>query len=100
MRTLLQRADVAMYQAKGGRHGGFERYAPSRDEHSRDRLELVGELRARAGRGDELELHYQPQSPTAHRAIVGVEALVRWRHPERGLLGARRVPARRRGRRR
>jgi diguanylate cyclase len=82
---LLQRADVAMYQAKAARSGG-ELYAADRDVHSRERLALGGELR-RAIEEDELELHYQPKVTTGPRAIAGVEALVRWRHPERGLLG-------------
>ena len=82
--TLLRHADVAMYEAKRGRTG-HEVYASEGDHHSRDRLELAGEVR-RALAEDELALHYQPVADLASGALVGVEALVRWRHPERGLL--------------
>jgi diguanylate cyclase (GGDEF)-like protein len=82
---LLQRADVAMYQAKGD-GTDIERYDAARDEHSRDRLELVGELRAALDAGTGLELHYQPQVCLHTEAILAVEALVRWRHPTRGVL--------------
>jgi diguanylate cyclase (GGDEF)-like protein len=82
---LLQRADVAMYQAKGG-GTEVETYDASRDEHSRDKLALAGELRRALDRGDGLELHYQPQADLRTDRVLAVEALVRWRHPERGLL--------------
>ena len=82
---LLQRADVAMYQAKRDRTG-VEVYDSARDCSSRERLALAADLRAGLGRG-ELEVHFQPQAGLRDGAIVGVEALVRWRHPERGLLG-------------
>ena len=81
---LLQRADVAMYHAK--RAGtGYEVYHPDRDQHSRDRLSLVGELR-HALHSDQLVLHFQPQADLATGRVTGVEALVRWQHPVRGLL--------------
>ena len=83
--TLLQRADVAMYVAKADRTG-CELYAAERDEYSPHRLALAGELR-RALDERELVLHYQPKAELAGGRIVGVEALVRWQHPERGLLG-------------
>ncbi|HEY8582568.1 MAG TPA: EAL domain-containing protein, partial [Capillimicrobium sp.] len=82
---LLQRADVAMYQAKGD-GTEVEHYDASRDEHSRDKLQLVGELRRALDRGGELELHFQPQVDLATGEVLGAEGLVRWRHPERGLL--------------
>jgi diguanylate cyclase (GGDEF)-like protein len=82
--TLLQRADVAMYLAK--RHGGGAmRYDAGRDPNDPERLALASELRTAIDR-DELELHYQPKFHTQTLALPGVEALVRWRHPERGLL--------------
>jgi diguanylate cyclase (GGDEF)-like protein len=81
---LLQRADVAMYEAKRMRTG-HEVYLPSRDHHSRERLALVGELRDAIDAG-ELVLHYQPKADLPGGAIRGVEALVRWQHPRRGLL--------------
>jgi diguanylate cyclase (GGDEF)-like protein len=85
---LLRHADVAMYQAKR-RRGSFCRYTRERDNavSSRiDRLSLVGELR-RALRDDQFELHFQPQLDLASGVPIGAEALVRWRHPRRGLLG-------------
>jgi diguanylate cyclase (GGDEF)-like protein len=82
--TLLQRADVAMYDAKRGRHG-IVTYTPERDPYSADRLGLLAELR-RAIAGGELVLHYQPKVSLGTGEVVGVEALVRWQHPTRGLL--------------
>ncbi len=82
--TLLQRADVAMYQAKSG-HTGTEFYARERDLHTRERLQLIGELRDAVAQ-DQLILHYQPKLDLGHRRIMGVEALVRWPHPVRGLV--------------
>jgi len=83
--TLMQRVDVAMYLAKG-QGGGGTFYDPARDPYDPARLALAGELR-RAIEQDELELHYQPKFDTRTLQLGGVEALVRWRHPERGLLG-------------
>ncbi len=82
--ALLQRADVAMYDAKRGRHG-VATYSEERDPYSEDRLGLLAELR-RALSSEELVLHYQPKVDLASGAVVGVEALVRWEHPTRGLL--------------
>jgi diguanylate cyclase (GGDEF)-like protein len=82
--TLMRDADVAMYEAKRGRTG-HEVYKPKDDHHSRDRLALAGEVR-RALAQDEFALHYQPVADLDSGELVGVEALVRWRHPERGLL--------------
>jgi diguanylate cyclase (GGDEF)-like protein len=81
---LLQRADVAMYQAKSQQTGWLE-YEPARDEHSRTRLALAGELR-RAISDSELVVHYQPKADLARGEVISVEALVRWRHPDLGLL--------------
>jgi diguanylate cyclase (GGDEF)-like protein len=83
--ALLQRADVAMYDAKRGRRG-VATYAPDRDPYSADRLGLLAELR-RAIEHDELVLHYQPKVSLSTGELTGVEALVRWQHPSRGLLG-------------
>jgi diguanylate cyclase len=82
--VLLQRADVAMYQAKTTRVG-CALYAPGDDEHSRDRLALAGELRRGLDR-DELVVFYQPKADLGTGHVSSVEALVRWQHPERGLL--------------
>jgi diguanylate cyclase (GGDEF)-like protein len=82
--TLIQRADVAMYDAKKSQ-GRIETYSIERDPYSPARLSLLGELR-RAIEGDELVLHYQPKISLATDRVTGVEALVRWEHPEHGLL--------------
>src|SRR3954447_8576209 len=82
--ALIQRADVAMYQAKA-QQGGWLEYEPARDEHSRTRLALAGELR-RAISDRELVVHYQPKADLGRGEVISVEALVRWEHPELGLL--------------
>jgi EAL domain-containing protein (putative c-di-GMP-specific phosphodiesterase class I) len=82
---LLQRADVAMYVAKEGR-GGVEIYSPARDRNSPARLGMLGDLRRAVDRG-QLELHYQPKIGLDDGRVTGMEALVRWRHPKRGLIG-------------
>ena len=81
---LIRRADVAMYAAKAD-GGGVQRYDLSRDQHSRERLRTIEELRGAVDRG-ELTLHYQPQCDVTTGVVVGIEALVRWQHPARGLL--------------
>ncbi|TNY38564.1 putative bifunctional diguanylate cyclase/phosphodiesterase [Thermomonospora catenispora] len=82
---LVQRADVAMYEAKVNRTG-VEVYSPAKDRNSPVRLTMLGELGRAVDRG-ELELHYQPTMPLAGGPPLGLEALLRWRHPDRGLLG-------------
>jgi diguanylate cyclase (GGDEF)-like protein len=82
--TLLQRADVAMYVAKES-NAHFAVYDAHTDHYRPERLVLVGELR-RAIEESELVLHYQPKATLADGEVRGVEALVRWQHPERGLV--------------
>ena len=82
--ALLQHADIAMYVAKAA-HSGIEIYMPEDDRHTRDRLTMVGELRSALSKG-ELVLHYQPKIALPIGTIVGVEALLRWQHPQRGLI--------------
>jgi diguanylate cyclase len=82
---LLQRADVAMYQAKAQR-SHFAFYSPAADTNSRERLGLVAELKSAIEQGG-LVVHYQPQVDLRTNTVSGVEALVRWQHPHRGLLG-------------
>jgi diguanylate cyclase (GGDEF)-like protein len=81
---LLQRADLAMYQAKAT-FSGVEIYAPDRDGNIEDRLVATEELRI-ALYSDQMVLHYQPKLTVATGKIGGVEALVRWQHPQRGLV--------------
>jgi len=85
--TLVQHADMAMYLAKQ-RRSGVERYVADLDRNSPARLALFGELRRGLDRG-ELELHYQPKVHLADLRPAGVEALVRWQHPTRGMLAPR-----------
>ncbi len=82
--TLLRHADVAMYQCKEN-HSGVGIYSPERDVYSPDRLKLLGELR-RAIEQNELVLYYQPKVSLRTSEVTGFEALVRWKHPEQGLL--------------
>ncbi len=83
---LLRRADVAMYQAKADR-SRYAFYAPGTDHNSRERLGLVADLKGAIEQGG-LIVHYQPQVDLRTNTVSGVEALVRWQHPRRGLLGA------------
>ena len=82
---LLRHADLAMYDAKNTRTGQTI-YRVEQHAVSTERLRSSDALR-RAIDGDELVVHYQPQVSLATGAVVGVEALVRWQHPQQGLLG-------------
>jgi diguanylate cyclase (GGDEF)-like protein/PAS domain S-box-containing protein len=81
---LLRAADVAMYRAKASGKAQYVVYLPTMAEDLVGRLELVAELRR--ARREEFVVHYQPLVDLETRAVVGVEALVRWAHPTRGLL--------------
>ncbi len=82
--TILKSADVAMYYAKQNKLE-YCIYNPGADRNTPDRLSLMGELR-QAIHEDQLELFYQPEVDLSSRRIIGVEALVRWNHPERGFI--------------
>ncbi len=82
---LLQLADVAMYTAKAAASVPVVVYDPALDSNSTERLAVQGEFRRALDR-NELVLHYQPKIEFATGRVAGVEALVRWQHPERGLL--------------
>ncbi|HEV7886134.1 MAG TPA: EAL domain-containing protein, partial [Acidimicrobiales bacterium] len=82
--ALLQRADVAMYAAKENR-SGWELYAREHDRYSPRRLSLAADLRHAVERG-ELALHYQPKAELGTGRVSGVEALLRWHHPEYGMI--------------
>jgi len=81
--TLLRRADTALQHVKREGGDGFQRYFPALDAQAVARLELEHALTHAAARG-ELTLRYQPQMRISDNRMVGVEALVRWRHPTRG----------------
>jgi diguanylate cyclase (GGDEF)-like protein/PAS domain S-box-containing protein len=82
--ALLRQADVAMCSAKR-RRSGIAIFTRNEDDRALDRLTMASALPA-AIANDELVLHFQPQICVATGAVKGVEALVRWQHPERGLL--------------
>jgi predicted signal transduction protein with EAL and GGDEF domain len=82
--ALLRHADVALYAAKRA-GGGIALYDPEQDLHTVDRLTLIGKLRTAIER-EQLLLHFQPKLDLGSGQLAGVEALVRWQHPERGLV--------------
>lgn len=81
---LLRNADTALYQAKGTK-GRYEVFRPSMHTRTLKRLKLEEDLRRAIDRGG-FEVHYQPQVTLDSRTIAEMEALVRWRHPRRGLV--------------
>jgi diguanylate cyclase (GGDEF)-like protein len=83
--TLMKNADAAMYHAKAAGRNNAQCFTPAMNQATQDRLALEAGLRGAIERG-ELFLNYQPQLDLASRRIVGLEALVRWRHPEMGLI--------------
>jgi diguanylate cyclase (GGDEF)-like protein/PAS domain S-box-containing protein len=82
--TLLKHADIAMYAAKDGGRDGYRLYQPPKRDSARE-LTIAAQLR-HAERRDQLELYYQPIVDLGTSCIVGAEALIRWNHPEAGVL--------------
>ncbi|MCG2576219.1 EAL domain-containing protein [Dechloromonas sp. XY25] len=83
--SLLRNADAAMYAAKAAGRNTFRFYDEAMNRRASQRLALETDLRRAVVRG-QLELFYQPQIRSADGRLAGVEALLRWRHPERGLV--------------
>ncbi len=83
--TLLRRADIAMYSAKAERDG-HRFYTHGQDRHSVSRLSMVGDFRRALEKDDEIIVHFHPIVDLGSGAVHGAEALVRWQHPELGLL--------------
>lgn len=91
-RTLLRNAEMALYRAKGKGGNNYQFYSAQIDSYSRERLALESGLH-RALERDELRLHYQPKVDLATGQICGMEALLRWQHPQMGLVApARFIP--------
>lgn len=82
---LLKSADIAMYDAKR-RRAGVAVFSVEEHDHPADRLLMLSQLRRAVDVGEQVVLHYQPKVNTELGSVSGVEALVRWQHPTRGLL--------------
>jgi diguanylate cyclase (GGDEF)-like protein len=83
---LLRKADIALYRAKADGRDCFRLFNASMDETVRIRSAIESELRAALKADDELKVFYQPLIAAAGERIIGVEALVRWQHPTKGLI--------------
>ncbi|RLE19589.1 MAG: GGDEF domain-containing protein [Acidobacteria bacterium] len=83
--TLLRNADSAMYRAKEEGPKSFHLYTDDLSQEARQRLEIESGLRRALDR-DEFVLHYQPQLSLSDGRVVGAEALIRWQHPDKGLI--------------
>ena len=83
--TLVRNADTAMYRAKDQGRDNYQLYAPAMNARALERLALENMLR-KALSHRELVLYYQPVADMKTKSVVGVEALIRWRHPEMGLV--------------
>ena len=83
--TLLKNADIAMYRAKETGRNNYQFYSTEMNVHTQERLALEADL-SRAIGHNELVLHYQPKADVRTLRFTGMEALLRWQHPERGLV--------------
>ena len=83
--SLIEHADIAMYSAKKFGRNNFQFYTPAMNDEAQERVRIESALRTALER-DEFVLHYQPQVDLASGKIVGMEALIRWQHPELGMV--------------
>lgn len=84
--VLFQRLESAMYNAKRMGRNNSMRFRPALDKQDNPQLAMVSDLRAALVSGDQLELHYQTQHHPASGQLIGMEALLRWRHPRDGMI--------------
>jgi len=85
LQTLLKNSDVAMYRAKESGKNGFQYFSPEMNVYTRERLSIESALRRGLER-KEFTVHFQPKVRVSSRTVAGMEALVRWRNPEKGLM--------------
>lgn len=85
IQNLMKQADIALYRAKAEGRNNFQYYSPELEHASQERLSMTNALR-HAFEREEFELYFQLQADIANDGICGVETLIRWRHPEKGLL--------------
>lgn len=83
---LLKNADIALYSAKDGGRNTYMFYTPEMNAFLQNRLQIENDLRKALAIDNQLELYYQPQVDIQTGAIVAVEALIRWSHPEKGMI--------------
>ena len=83
--TLIKHADIAMYSAKDQGRNDYRFFDSGLNQHLTGRMAVESDLRRGLQRG-EFEMHYQPKVDTMHGRIIGMEALIRWHHPQRGLV--------------
>ncbi|MCB1246662.1 MAG: diguanylate cyclase, partial [Acidimicrobiia bacterium] len=83
---LMKGADTAMYQAKSAGKNTYQYFTRSLRDRTSDRLALLDDLRVAVAAGNQLRMQYQPKVDVARGSVIGLEGLVRWQHPERGLL--------------
>jgi diguanylate cyclase (GGDEF)-like protein len=83
---IMRKADIALYRAKAEGRNCYRLFTPDMDETVKMRGVLEGELRAALASGEGLAVHYQPEVRCLDEVVIGVEALMRWQHPSRGLI--------------
>lgn len=84
---LIRCADMAMYQVKGQGKNGYAAFQPHMHAACLDRLSVEHDLREAVKAGDQFELYFQPQIDSLTGKAIGIEALIRWRHPREGMIG-------------
>jgi diguanylate cyclase (GGDEF)-like protein len=83
---LMRKADIALYRAKAEGRDCYRHFSEAMDEHIQFRSAIEEDLRAALENGEQLRVHYQPEVGASGRHVLGLEALVRWQHPNRGLI--------------